>query len=322
MRAAFITETGPPEVIRVGELPAPTGGPTDVLVAVDLVSANPVDAFIRSGRYVTRTPFPFVVGRDLVGSVSAAGAGSGFGEGERVWCNSLGHDGRQGSYAEFAVVPAERCYRLPPDADAATVVAVAHPAATAYLAWFVHAQLRPGEVVYVGGGAGNVGSAAVVLAAEAGATVIASAGARDLERCRHAGAHVVVDYRDPQLAQKLAEAAPGGIDVFWDTSGHHDFSLATSLVRPGGRVLLTAAASQVAELPVAELYTRDVSIHAFVISRAHVEDLAAAAARINGLVAAGALTARISEIVPLAAATDVHARLDVGRIDGRVLLHP
>jgi hypothetical protein len=60
-------------------------------------------------------------------------------------------------------VPAERCYRLPEGVDPALAVAVAHPAATAYLACFVHGGLRPGEVACVGGGAGNVGSAAIAL---------------------------------------------------------------------------------------------------------------------------------------------------------------
>ena len=151
MRAAYITELGPADAIRVGELPTPVPGPTDVLVRVELVVVDPVDTLVRSGAYRTPTPFPFVVGRDLVGTVAEAGAGAaGFAPGDRVWCNSLGHDGRQGSFAEFAVVPAERLYHLPDGADPVASVAVLHPAATAYLALFRHGRLRPGESVYVG----------------------------------------------------------------------------------------------------------------------------------------------------------------------------
>lgn len=135
-----------------------------------MVAVNPVDAFIRSGRYRTSTPFPFVVGRDLVGTVVAAGGGSHVAVGDRVWCNSLGHGGRQGSFAEYAVVPQDRCYRVPPRVDPAVLVAAVHPAATAFLAWFVHARLRPGQSVYVGGAAGNVGSAATAMAHRAAVT--------------------------------------------------------------------------------------------------------------------------------------------------------
>lgn len=114
MRAAYVTELGAADVIRVGELPVPAGGPTDVLVRVEVVAVNPVDTMVRSGAYPTPTPFPFVIGRDLVGTVAEASPGAaGFAPGDRVWCNSLGHGGRQGSFAEYAVVPAERLYPLP-----------------------------------------------------------------------------------------------------------------------------------------------------------------------------------------------------------------
>lgn len=177
MSAAYLTALGPPDRIQFGDLPVPVAGPTDVLVAINLVAVDPVDTPIRSGAYPTLTPFPFVVGRDLVGTVVAPGPGAPFRPGDQVWCNSLGHDGRQGSFAGYAVVPAERLYRLPAGADPA--VAVAHPAATAYLAWFVHARLRPAETVYVSGASGNVGFAAVQLAQGAGARIVASARPAD-----------------------------------------------------------------------------------------------------------------------------------------------
>lgn len=107
-----------------------------------------------------------------------------------------------------------------------------HPAATAYLGWFVHAQLRAGETVYVGGAAGNVGSAATAIARAAGARVLASARPEDHDGCRVAGADVVIDYRDPDLHERLRAAAPAGVDVFWDTSGHHDLGLTWTWSRP------------------------------------------------------------------------------------------
>lgn len=95
MRAAYITAVGPAESLRIGELPMPVPGPTDVLVEVELVAANPVDTYIRSGRYPTQLPFPFVVGRDLVGTVAQAGTGSGYAVGERVWCSGLSQPAEQ-----------------------------------------------------------------------------------------------------------------------------------------------------------------------------------------------------------------------------------
>jgi hypothetical protein len=80
------------------------------------------------------------------------------------WCNSLRHGGRQGSFAEYAVVPAERLYHLPAGVDPVEAVAVLHPAATAYLALFRHGGLRPSEILYVAGAAGNVGTMMTSLA--------------------------------------------------------------------------------------------------------------------------------------------------------------
>src|SRR5262249_23468574 len=99
MRAAFFGKPGPAEVVGVGELPVPVPGPTDVLVAVEVAVINPIDTLIRSGRWPTLMPLPFVTGRDLVGTVTSAGAGSGFSPGDRVWSNSLGNAGRQGTCA-------------------------------------------------------------------------------------------------------------------------------------------------------------------------------------------------------------------------------
>lgn len=322
MRAAYVEGLGPPETIRVGDLPVPDAGPTDVVVAVELVAANPVDALVRSGAYPTRTPFPFVLGRDLVGRVAAAGAGSGFTLGEAVWCNSLGHDGRQGSFAGYALVPAERCYRLPAGVDPAVAVAAVHPAATAVLGLLTHARLRPGETVYVGGAAGNVGSAAVAVARRSGARVLAGARPADHPRCLDGGAELAVDYRDRRLGERLRGAAPAGVDVFWETSGHHDFDLVAATVAPGGRVLLTAGGGVRAPLPVGALYPRDVALHGFVLSRASVAGLAGASRLVNAMLPAGELRPRISDVLPLAATPDVHARLDAGTVSGRILLRP
>jgi NADPH:quinone reductase-like Zn-dependent oxidoreductase len=89
MRAAYITALGPADAIRVGALPVPAIGPTDVLVRVEVVAVDPVDTMVRSGAYPTPTPFPFVVGRDLVGTVAVASPGTpGFAPGDRVWATA------------------------------------------------------------------------------------------------------------------------------------------------------------------------------------------------------------------------------------------
>jgi NADPH:quinone reductase-like Zn-dependent oxidoreductase len=320
MRAAYVTELGPADAIRVGELAVPAIGPTDVLVRVEVVVVNPVDTLVRSGAYPTPTPFPFVVGRDLVGTVAAAGPGAaGFAPGDRVWCNSLGHGGRQGSFAELAVVPAERLYRLPGAADPVAAVAAAHPAATAYLALFRHGGLRPGESVYVGGAAGNVGTALTTLARRGGARVLAGARPEDAGWCRSAGAAEVVDYRAADLAGRVRGLAPGGVDLYVDTSGHLDLPTAVDLLADRGRIVLLAGGGQRLTLPAGPLYTHDRRILGFAISRAGTGELAEAAAVLNGRLAAGDLPVRVREVWPLGRAAEAHRAVERG-VRGRIVL--
>jgi 2-desacetyl-2-hydroxyethyl bacteriochlorophyllide A dehydrogenase len=322
MRAAYVTAHGPPSEIKIGDLPVPAIGPADVLVAVEVVAVSAADTFVRSGRYATPVPFPYILGRDLAGRVVAAGQCAPFAEGDRVWASSLGHEGRQGCFAQFAVVPADRLYPLPDAVRPELAVALAHPAATAWLGWFAHARLRAGETVYVGGAAGNVGSAALAMARHAGARVLAGARPADHDRCRAAGAAEVADYADPDLAGVLRGLAPDGVDVFWDTSGRQDLELAAAVLRPGGRIVVSAGFGGRTEVPLGALYTRDVSLLGFVMSRARADHLAAAAALINDLAAAGRLTARIAGELPLSDAAEAHARMEAGQIHGRLLLRP
>ncbi|MDO0925213.1 NADPH:quinone reductase [Streptomyces sp. TG1A-8] len=324
MRAAFIETLGPPENIHYGEMPTPTAGPTDVLVDVLAATVNPVDTLVRSGIFRTPAGFPLVISRDLVGTVVQAGPGApGFAVGDLVWSNSLGHGGRQGAAAERAVVPVDRLYHLPEGVDPADAVATVHPAATAYLGLFTHGRVRAGETVLVAGAAGNVGSALIVLAVEAGARVIATASARDATHCRDLGAAEVLDYRDPDLAKRIDEVSPHGVDVYLDTSGTNDLTTAVDVLAARGRIVLLAGARSRPVLPVGPLYMKDCSIVGFVISHATGAELAEAAVAINRLLAAGRLRPRCTEALPLSAAAEVHRRMERGELHGRrVLLLP
>ncbi|MGW3206094.1 NADPH:quinone reductase [Streptomyces sp. NPDC001135] len=318
MRAAYIEELGSADVIRYGEIAAPRPGPTDVLVNVLATTVNPVDTFVRSGRFPTQVVFPFVVGRDLVGTVAEVGPGvTGFRAGDRVWCNSLGHGGRQGAAAEQAVVAADRLYPLPDGVDPYAAVAVVHPAATAYLGLFVHGRLSVGETVLVAGAAGSVGSALVTMAVRAGARVLATAGARDAEYCADLGAAEVFDYRDPELTEKIRRAAPAGLGLCLDTAGVNDLETTVELLARRGRVVLLAGLGTRPVLPAGALYLNDRSVVGFVISHATPDELAAAAAYVNDLFGRGALRPRSIEVFPLSAAADVHARVERGELRGR-----
>ena len=105
MQAAYITETGGPELIQVGELPDPKPGAGEVLVRVQTASVNPIDTYIRGGLVPMELPMPFVIGSDLAGEVIEVGEGvSGWTAGDRVWASNQGLLGRQGASAERVCV--------------------------------------------------------------------------------------------------------------------------------------------------------------------------------------------------------------------------
>lgn len=323
MQAAFIRGTGDVEQIEIDELPIPEAGPTDVLVRMVASAVNHVDLFVRLGAYPTHLPYPFVIGRDLVGTVAATGSGvAGFKEGDTVWTNSLGYDGRQGSFAEYAVVSADRLYHLPESVTPEQAAPVLHTAATAYLGLVREAQLRPGETLYVAGGAGGVGSSVIQLAVAMGAHVIASASARDAQWCRSLGAHVVLDYRDEALFQKIAGAAPEGVDIWWDTSGHYDFEATLPLLEQGARIMAMAGMDATPTLPVGQLYTRDIRVCGFAMSNATVTDFAQAAEVINTLLQDGRLCARIGQTYRLSQAAEAQKAMEDHTVRGRILVVP
>jgi 2-desacetyl-2-hydroxyethyl bacteriochlorophyllide A dehydrogenase len=315
--AAYVDRLGPAAEIRYGTLPTPRPGPTDVLVDVRATTVNHVDTFVRSGAFRTPVPLPFIVGRDLVGVVADAADGvPGFRPGDRVWCNSLGHGGRQGAAAERVVVAADRLYPLPPEATTEAVT-VLHPAATAYLALAVHGRLRPGETVVVGGGGGNVGAALITMAVALGGRVVATAAPRDATFCRTAGAGQVIDYAAPDLGERLSAACPDGIHVYLDTSGTNDLDLVVGRLAARGRVVLLAGSRTRPALPVGDLYTMDRSIVGFVISHATTAELAEAAGAVNRLLAAGLLHPREVVRFPLSAMAKAHRMVENGEMHGR-----
>ncbi len=326
MTAAYITQPGPASSIRIGELPTPEPGPTDVLVRAVALAVNQVDTFVRSGSYRTPMPSPFVIGRDLVGEVVEVGTGvAGFEVGDMVWSNSLGHAGRQGSFAGYSLVDAGRLYHLPGGVDPDLAVSLVHTAATAHLALFREGGLRLAETVLISGAGGGVGGAAVQLAHLAGARVIATASARDTEWCRDLGADVVIDHRDPSASERIRREAPGGVDVHIDTSGRHDLETTVGLMARGGRVIVLAGRGEHPTVPIGALYTGDRSIRGFVISNAPATDLAIAARSINALLARGRLRSRIALTLNLGDAARAHELLenpDPGRKPGRILVRP
>ena len=148
MNAAYIEETGPPEVIQYGTLPRPALAAGQVLVETQAVAVNPVDTYIRNGANYWELPNPFVIGCDLAGVVREVGPGTErFGVGDRVWGTNQGLMGRQGTFSEYCAIDEEWLYPLPEPVDAETAAACALVGVTAHLGLVRDASLQAGETL-------------------------------------------------------------------------------------------------------------------------------------------------------------------------------
>ena len=186
MKAAAIYQTGPREVIQFTDMPIPEPKPHELLLRVGAVAVNPIDTYIRGGVIPMPIQFPYIVGCDFAGTIERSGDEvSAFTVGERVWGSNQGLFGRQGTFAEYITVDPQWCYPTPTDMSDAEAAAGALVGITAHLGLFLHAGLKGGELVFVNGGTGGVGSAVVQLARSVGAKVVTTAGTeekRDRER--------------------------------------------------------------------------------------------------------------------------------------------
>lgn len=316
MRAAYIQETGPPEVIQVGDLPVPDPGPGEVRVRVAAVALNPIDLYLRSGMIAMPMSFPYVIGCDLAGTVEAVGPSVvGLKVGDRVWGSNQGLLGRQGTASELAVVGEEWLYPIPEgvsDADAASIALVG---ITAHLGLFRSGSLAMGETVYVPGGAGGVGSMVIQMAKAAGARVATCAGSPErIARCQQLGADLALDYHTDDLPARLREFAPEGIDVWYETQREPDLETAVPLLRKRGRMILMAGRAAKPALPLGSFYPRDCSLHGFAMFNATPDEQRRAAVDINRWLAEDRLRAQIGKTFPLAEAADAEAFLEANTI--------
>ena len=111
MKAIRVHEFGPPEVMRMEEVPDPAPGQGQVLVRIRAVGVNPVETYIRSGAYARRPTPPYTPGHDAAGIVEAVGAGvTGVAAGDRVYTSET----VTGAYAELALCNASRVHPVWP----------------------------------------------------------------------------------------------------------------------------------------------------------------------------------------------------------------
>jgi NADPH:quinone reductase-like Zn-dependent oxidoreductase len=329
MLAARLLEYGDPSSFRMAEVPAPSMGRGDLLVAVRAAGVNPIDAKIRAGsqRAVVRPHFPAVLGMDLAGDVVAVGEDvRGFAIGDAVFA-SPSHR-RMGAYAEIASVDAREVAHKPKCLSYVEAASLPLAALTAWDALVRHGRLRAGQRVLVQAGAGGVGSLAIQIAKHLGAEVYATSSARNIELLRELGADHAIDYERDRY-----EVVAQGCDLVVDSLGMDHCRRALTAVRRGGRIiaLTTGMPEAVARHgPWLGLLSVAAGLLGFATRARLTKNVAfrpiarkcdgEALAHIGALVEKGALRPLIEAVLPFAEVGEAHRRIEEGRSRGKLVL--
>ncbi len=330
MKAAYIEQTGSPDVIKYGDFPTPAITGSQVLVKTSAVAVNPIDTYIRNGAPYWQLPTPFIIGCDLAGSVEAIGPDvRRFKPGDRVWCSNQGLQGRQGTFAEYCAIDECWLYSTPSGVADETVAASALVGITAHLGLFREANLKPGTTLFVNGGTGGVGSMVVQMAKAAGARIIATAGSP--EKCaalQTLGAEVAVNYKTDDISAAVKAFAPSGVNLYWETAREPDFDKIVSYMAERGRILLMAGRDARPAFPVGPFYVKGCSLHGFVMFKAAPEEMQSCANDLNRWFAAGQIKPHIGRILPLSQAAAAHRLQEentlqkAGTLAGKIVLKP
>ena len=330
MKAAYINQTGGPELIQFGDLPDPKPRRKQCLIKVAAVDVNPIDVYVRSGIIPAKLTFPWILGRDLAGTVLEAGPGvKRFKVGDRVWASNQGTDGRPGTFAELAAIAEQWLNPIPTGVTEQEVVALSLVGITAHLGLTRDARVKPGEILFVNGGSGGVGSAVVQMAKALGAQVIATAGTDEKAAiCRELGADLAINYKTQNVDAEIKSFAPEGVNVWWETLRDPDFERVVPLLSLRGRMVVMAGRDARPPFPVGPFYVKDCSLHGFAMFNAKARDQRAAAEDINRWLSERKLKARIDRVLPLSHAAEAHRLQEestirkTGALAGKIVLVP
>ena len=320
MKAIRVRAFGPPEAMRLEEVPDPAPGPGQVLVRIRAAGVNPVETYIRSGMYPRRPALPYTPGNDAAGIVEAVGDGvRRVAAGDRVYTSET----VTGAYAELALCDASRVHPLPAGVSYAQGAAIGVPYATAWRALFQRARAVPGETVLVHGASGGVGSAAVQIARAAGLRVSGTAGTGEgIALALREGAHAVFDHGEAGYLEKAVAATGGrGFDVILEMLANVNLARDLKALAMGGRVVVIGSRGAV-EIDPRDTMARDASIVGMSLFNMPDADRAVVHAALVAGLENGTLRPVIGRELPLSAAPESHVAVMSPGARGKIVLLP
>jgi NADPH:quinone reductase-like Zn-dependent oxidoreductase len=303
MKAALIEKNGGPEVLIYGDLPDPVAGPGQVVVDIHAASVNAADWKVRADEYGSSLEFPYVLGRDFSGIVSALGEGvDDFAIGDEVF--GVCDVGQEGAYAEKIAMKAAIIARKPDGLSHMEAAALALTGLTATVSIEDTLKLQSGETILIQGGAGGVAGFAIELAKHIGAHVITTASAANHDYLRGLGADEIIDYNTQDFRQVVSNC-----DAVFDTVGDDVAMQSFAVLKPGGRAAFIASGFTAPESPRDDVQSLRPAVGR---DREHLE-------RIAELVSIGAVGIPPITEYPLSEAAAAHQVSEARHLRGKLV---
>ncbi len=318
MKAIRVHQFGPPEVMKIEDVPDPAPGPDQVVVRVRAAGVNPVETYIRSGNYANKPALPYTPGGDAAGEIAAVGrAVSRFRPGDRVYAAGT----VTGAYAELALCQADQVYPLPEHLTFAQGAGLHIPYATAYRALVHRARAHAGQTVLIHGASGGVGLAAVQFSVALGLTVFGTGGTeRGRQLIREQGAHHVLDHKSAGYLEELMRLTAGrGVDVVLEMLANVNLGKDLTVLARGGCVVVIGSRGEVTVNPRLLMRAEGAILGVMAGSPA---EYAEAHAAIGAGLRAGTLRPVVGRELPLAEAPRAHHEILESTAFGKIVLVP
>jgi NADPH2:quinone reductase len=322
MRAIRVREFGDPSVLRVDDVPVPEPGAGQVQIRVHAAGVNPVDTYIRSGRYALLPTPPYTPGSDGAGTITAVGPDvSGWEVDQRVFFFGTVLGKAFGAYAEYAVCAVDQVHRLPDRISFQQGAALGVPYATAHRALFGRGRGRAGEIVMIHGASGGVGLAAVQLARWRGLDVIGTAGSEEgLALVRANGAHVAVSHRAALYLDQIRHTTKdNGPNLIIEMLANENLDADLGLIARRGRIVIVGNRGRV-EIDPRQTMAKDSTILGMSLWNTEDDELAAIYEDIVDGLESGALAPVVGREMPLADAPKAHDAVMASGARGKIVL--
>lgn len=324
MKAILCTQYGGPDDLVFQDLPDPSPGADEVVVAVKSAALNFFDTLIIAGKYQVKPPFPFSPASEFAGVIESVGADvAGLAVGDRV----LGYGG-YGAAREKVAIKQQRVVKLPDSLDFDRAAGLTVIYGTTLHALKDRAKLKAGETLAVLGASGGTGLAAIELGKLMGARVIACASSDDkLAFARERGADEGINYATDDLKDALRRVTGGkGVDVVYDPVGGPYAEPALRSIAWQGRFLVIGfAAGEIPKIPLNLALLKGCDIVGVFWGAFIERDPKGHLANMADLVrwcAEGKISAHVHSTYPLAKTAEALKAIADRKVMGKVILKP